>query len=339
MDTNLESLVSDFELLATNNEEFASVSLNPNFNWAKVVITDNLPNGNKKRIREDEFDNLIRTGLYAPFKMGKEIADHADANGHTVGAITAIKKLGNQLIGLVALWPKEHPQEVETLLEMSKSGTKPQVSWEIGYEKASLQEDGFIDLIGCNLNALCVVEKPAYKGRTAILEMASQQEPTEGEKPEDGNPIKDITTVEDNNLMDEDKVILEQTKTALQSAQAELDTIKAHETDITTELNSLREYKTAVEAEKANATKLDSIKAKFETAGIKKDEAYFTEKKDEFLKMDDATIDFLVQEIVAGFGQTETSSLKTKVPAMINNTKTTSSAKTLAQKLLEQRKN
>jgi hypothetical protein len=337
MDTNLIDLVSDFEILGTNNEEFASISLNPSFNWAKVVITDNLPNGNKKRIPESEFDNIINTGIYAPLKMGKTIADHEEANGNPIGAIAAIKKLGNQLIGLVALWPKEHPDEVNTLLEMSKSGVKPQVSWEIAYDNASLQEDGFIDLTGCSLNALCVVKKPAYKGRTAILEMASQQEPTEGDEPEDGNPVKDNTTVEENNLMDEDKVLLEQAKTELASVHTELDTAIAQVTEMTTELNALREFKAGVEAEKANAQKLEEIKAKFETAGIKKDETYFSEKKDELLKMDETVLDFLIQEIVAGFGKTETSSLKTNVPALTNNTKP--SVKSLAQKLREQRKN
>jgi len=48
---------------------FSSLNLNPSVKWARFVLTDDKPNGNKQRIPESEFRNIIQTGVFMPVKV------------------------------------------------------------------------------------------------------------------------------------------------------------------------------------------------------------------------------------------------------------------------------
>ena len=106
--------------------------------------------------------------------------------------------------------------------------------------------------------------------------------------------------------------------TALQAKGEELESVL-------TELNQLREFKSAIEAEASKQTKLESIKQKFVDSGIEKSESYFSDNQDTLLAMDEAAFEFMLQELVAfssaqasaSDGSEDTSSVK--VPRFTNS--------------------
>src|ERR1035437_9304220 len=147
MEDNSEFLIN-MELLGSQSEDesFASISLNPAVTWAKFVLTDDLPNANRKRIPLKEFDNLIKTGIFMPIKMALgQIAD-GHALSFPVGVISHLKKVNNQIHGLAALWDRERPEDVKLIKDRFASGKQLQLSWEIMYRNESVMEDGVTDL-------------------------------------------------------------------------------------------------------------------------------------------------------------------------------------------------
>jgi hypothetical protein len=172
-DNKIMQITSDIELL-NDGEAFASVSLNPLYQWAKLVVCDSDPNGNNEQIEEAEFGNLIKTGINAPVKMAeRNISNgHAEAFGHPIGVISQLKQEGNKLLALAALWKKERPDDIALLKDMYTKGNPPNVSWEISYA-GSETLDGIKKFKGCVLNGLAVVNLPAYQGRTPFVAMSS----------------------------------------------------------------------------------------------------------------------------------------------------------------------
>ncbi len=171
----LELQAQDFELIEQPDDEaFASVSLNPTFRWCKFILTDDQPNLNKKRIPMEEFDNLIKTGIFAPIKMEMgQIGDHLEAV--SIGVITALKKAGNVVKGLGALWSDERPEDVAMLKEKFDAGEKLNLSWEVNYSEGVPEDGGVVALKDTALKATTFVRLPAYAGRTPILEFASME--------------------------------------------------------------------------------------------------------------------------------------------------------------------
>jgi len=173
-DTNMENivqLVNDDEL-ATENEAISSVLINPAVTWAKFILTDDMPNKNKQRIPESEFDNLIRTGTYMPIKMAYDkMADHNEA--FPLGVITHLKKAGKQIKALAAFWSKERPKDIQYIKTALASKQPVNVSWEIQYEDSDIEEDGVQALKNTSLKGVVIVATPAYAGRTPILAIAS----------------------------------------------------------------------------------------------------------------------------------------------------------------------
>jgi hypothetical protein len=288
LETKLE-LIDNLSFLETDKEAFASISLNPTFQWAKIVVTDDQPNANKNRVPLEEFDNVIKTGIFAPIKMAEsEISrGHQEAMGKPIGTIAQLVKVNNKIIALAALWKRERPDEIELLKTMYKDGNPPNVSWELSYAESKLDE-GIETLYGISLNGLAVVNAPAYSGRTPFIAMASDQ------------------------LNEEDKVE-EELKQKISELETELEKLKMDLTTKDAELDSLRQYKQEVEAEKSKITRLAEIKQKFEDAKIEKDENYWNEKAEVLLKLDDASINFMIQELVS-FSEATASTTKVEIP-------------------------
>lgn len=174
---------SEFEVQLFDNDselspdEFgeaeASIAKSSAVSWAKFVLTDDRPNGNKQRIPESEFDNLIKTGIFMPIKMTK-IGKKIHETSEPLGVITNLKKSGNKIIGLAALWKKEREEDIK-LLKEEAAQKKINLSWEVLYEdsKPSSEFDGVQDLYETSLKAATIVDEPAYKGRTPILAVAA----------------------------------------------------------------------------------------------------------------------------------------------------------------------
>lgn len=105
-------------------------------------------------------------------------------------------------------------------------------------------------------------------------------------------------------LLSKARKLLESLKKEDNSEMEELEELKAKIAeyeqalaDKEKELEELRKFKEEVETERANAEKLEEIKNKFKEAGIEKSEDYFEENKDKLLSMDEAAIEFMIQEM------------------------------------------
>lgn len=294
------------------NEADASAvnSANEFISWAKFILTDDLPNENKHRVKQEEFKNLIDSGTYMPFKMAYEKPkdDHSDA--FPLGVIAHLKQAGNQVIALAALWKKEREEDIAYIKECIANKIPVNVSWEIMHEDSAIGEDGVEDLIGTSLRGVTIVGRPAYAGRTPVLQVAS----TNGEN-----------SNSEENTLDELDTLKEQVKTLeteRDTIKNELEALKASLTEKETELTGLREYKAGIEkAEQENAKFLE-IKALFETSGISKPDTYFEENKEKLMAMSKSDLEFMVQEAVslASSLKTQSASSGTGIPAGIPGT-------------------
>jgi hypothetical protein len=177
---------SDFvlELLTENEakEEFkeatSAININPAITWAKFVLTDDQPNGNSQQIPQEEFANLIKTGIYMPIKMAKGAVEETHKNSEPLGVITNLKeevKDGvNYIVGLAALWSKERINDIKFIKNTYKESKKLRLSWEVLYRDSEFK-DGVEILRGVVLKASTIVGRPAYGDRTPILAVAAKK--------------------------------------------------------------------------------------------------------------------------------------------------------------------
>jgi hypothetical protein len=311
-------LNSTFEFIekeTTEGEEFASVASNPSYNWIKFILTDDLPNANKKRVPLEEFDNLIRTGFLAPIKMGVgEISEGHDGST-PIGVISNLKKLGNKILGLAAIWSEEKPDEIKLIKENHAKGIPLNLSWEIYYTDENITDDGITEMKNTTLRAATLVGMPAYKGRTQILSVAS----TDGK-----------INSEDTNIKMEDE--LQEKIVGLEKTLADTKTEMANSL---VELEELRQFKAAVVKEQEDAKKMDEIKKKFSDSSIAKEDSFFKDNKEMLLGLSSEALDFMVQELVAFAStiKTETASEHEPLPDLKGDAKDYSNPKTLGQAL------
>lgn len=362
------NLLDVIELLSENEVEsemgtaFAAFMSNPSVTWAKFVLTDDKTNANGERVPKEEFKNLLRSGIYMPVKMalGEISAGHPGTK--PLGTITHLKEVqledgASAIVAIAALWGQERPADVEFIKQRMAEKQPVDVSWEILYQDAKLNtEKKSMDLLGTALRAATIVGNPAYEGRTQFLSISAKKV---GEA-----TIEEITTDPANNSEDElmEKNELEArvaelepklndvqakltaAETTLSEKDAEIARLTEENTAKETELVELRQYKSSIEDEVAKAEKLDSIKAKFTEAGLEKDDEYFAENAERFLKMEEDSLNFFIQEMASNLtteaGKTAQASHKTKIPALTGNEDVDDlSPKALAKYLRDSKKN
>ena len=327
-----------------DEDAFASITLNPTLRWLKFILTDDQPNENKQRIPQDEFDNLIKSGVNMPIKMASgDIKDGHDES-FAIGVITNLKKVANKIEGLAALWSKERPEDIDIIINEFEAGTPPQISWEVPYTEEVKGEDGISVLKGIILRAATLVRSPAYSGRTPILAVAAKTN-----KPTETDSIKNnkLTKQEDSS-MDELELIKSQLSEAKEKI-AELEGQLKEKVDsfasVEEELTELRGFKAQVDKDADEATKLASVRTKFTDAEIEKDDDYFAENRERFLSLDEEGLDFMIQEMSA-FAKTSVASAQDGddgdnegIPAVINTDGevSTGDAKALGRMLRESR--
>jgi len=270
------------------NESFASLLLNPNVTWAKFILTDDEPNGNKVRIPKEEFSNIINSGIHMPIKMtlGKIEGHEASV---PIGVITHLKEVGNRIEGLAALWNSERPEDIGLLKEKKEKDETLNISWEIGYTMTSDSQkyEGVMDLYHTVLKAATLVETPAYEGRTTILALAEMEKKNMEEKELQIKELEKSLT----GLQEEKEELLEKLENSIASVE-----------ELSTEIAELKEFKVEVEAERERAEKMADIKLQFTEAGIEKGDEYFVENSETLLAMDEAALKFLIAEVLA-FGK------------------------------------
>lgn len=268
-----------------DDEAFASLANNSQFNYLKFILTDDKPNANKQRVPPEEFDNLVKSGAFAPFKVTEgSVEDHLGST--PIGVITNLAKANDQVRGIAALWSSERPDDVEMIKQAYANKQPLNVSWEIRYQDSRFTDDGVEDLLGTSLRAATLVKVPAYQGRTPVIAVASA----------DPEPKKEDKTLDELQQLREQ---LAQLNDQLASLKKEAEEQKAALDAALPELTQLREYKASIEKEKADAEKFASIKTKFVEAGITKEDDYFVANKEKLMALDEATLDFMIQELVS----------------------------------------
>jgi len=180
--TKIDTEINDvLELISKEDVELqfgeasaSTIATDQVITWAKFILTDDKPNENKQRVPIEEFDNLIKTGLFKPVKMAlAEIKDgHEDSK--PLGVITNLVKEGNKIIALAALWNHERTEDVEMIKDMIKSKRPVNVSWEILFGDHAFV-NGVEDLLDVALKAATIVGLPAYAGRTQLLAVAAKK--------------------------------------------------------------------------------------------------------------------------------------------------------------------
>lgn len=297
----------DFDL----EEATSSVSLNPDaMTFAKFVFTDDKPNANKQRVPETEFDNIVKTGIFMPFKMGDGQIEQGHKDAKPIGVIAQLKKENNQVKGIAGLWTREASEEIALLKEMVTKDQLPQLSWELLYSDSSVNDDGVEDLQGVVTKGICVVGMPAYKGRTPIIAMASEEQ---GETVEELELLKQKVQELEALIQEKDSAIAEK-ETLLSDKEAEISNLKS-------ENSSLSEYKSAIEAEAEKKRKVKNIKEKFNSCSVAKEDAWFEENEEKLLNMSESELDFMLQEMVAFASQVKETTSGVKVPPITSTAK------------------
>lgn len=283
---NSKIFTSDVQLLMNSDAIdviFASKNLNPLLTYVRFILTDDKPNANGVRIPREEFSNLITTGIYMPIKMAVGEISEGHAGAVPLGVITHLREDGDKIRGIAALWNKERPADISHIKERYANGDPLDLSWEIGYEDSSIDDDGILNLSGCVLRATTLVGMPAYGGRTGITDVELSEEKSKEEK----NVEKDLQTLqtEISDLKDQVKVLEENQLT-------DEDKQKLAQYD------DLVSFKEQVEAEAARLETLEEIQNAFKDAGVEKDEAYFTENEETLLALKETnTLDFFISQL------------------------------------------
>lgn len=311
MEKSLYFDIQEFEILDKEHEALAAIVENPAVSWAKFILTDDQPNANKQRIPAEEFENIIRSGTSMPIKMAENKINRGHEGAIPIGVITHLKQEKNKIVGLAALWKRERPEDVELIKKRYQNKEPLELSWEILYGDSEVDDNGVENLRNTALCGVTLVGMPAYSGRTPIIAVASKNE-------EDVN-------VES---LEEFKQKVEELTRELESRNAEIQALKE-------EISGLREYKEAAEKEKADAARLDEIKAMFKEAGIEKDQEYFSSNKETLLSLSSEALEFMIQEMVAFASKSKVSeaSVNKAAPPVVNPAPESISVQNLAEYL------
>jgi hypothetical protein len=281
-----QSLIVNFnpEFIDDENNAEAAVSFNPFIQWAKIVVTDDLPNLNNQRVPEEEFANIINTGVNTPIKMTPAQAskNHKDAMGKVIGVISQLVQEGNKIIALAAFWKRERPNDIELLKEMFKSGNPPNVSWELSFANSEKDNEGIETLRNIALNGLAIVSNPAYAGRTPFVAMASEEQ--------EDSRVEELEKIQ---------IQLDSVKTELAAEQEKLNVVNSQLEEKDKELDELRKFKEEIETAKAEVEKFDAVKKLFHDAGLEKDAEYFDKNKEMLLGLSESALEFIIQEMVS----------------------------------------
>ena len=276
------------------------------------------------RIPQEEFLNIINSGIFMPVKkaIGKTEKGHKDSS--PLGVITHLKQVEDKIKGIATLWSKERPKDVEQIREELKSGKNVNLSWELTYDtEASEQADGITTLKNVFLTAATIVGLPAYKGRTAIEAFASDEEKERNEE----------MAEED----EKNEKALEKLQKQFEVLKEQFEETKKQNLEKDTELVGLKSFKEEVEKVETERKKLGSIKQKFTSAKIVKDDKYFEENKDKLLSLDENTLEFMLQDLkVFTTSEPKTTDEKPKVPPITGPIITTDfTPKSLGESLRE----
>ena len=292
-------LISDSE---NKGESFASLQLNPNVTWMKFVFTDDKPNANGERVPKEEFPNIIKTGVNMPVKLVEDAGNQVErghASSKPLGVITHLIDRGNYIEALAALWNRERPEDVSFIKEQFNQGQPVNVSWELTYDAtASIDEGNKITALhDISVNAITIVDLPAFMGRTPVTAVAENTE-SEGDEDKMENITREDHEKIVNGLTEKVNDLTAQLEEKVQKLE-ELQTSKSELEELKPKYEELLSFKAKIEEKEAKAEKLATIRTKFEEAGIKVSDEFIESREAVLLDMSEASLDFYVQDLVA----------------------------------------
>jgi len=256
---------------------------NPALGWMEFILTDNQPNENKQGIKQEAFAALVTTGILMPLKM----AEGEIAPGHELafplGVISTLEIMGNTIEGQAALWKSERPTDYGIIKNMFEEGEALNISWEIAYTQASLDEEGIEWLDDPILLSATLVGIPAYSGRTTVTTVASTEEDE---------------TVDYEKLYGELKISYDAIKASLEglSATGEDDITKVI-ASLIAKNDELKAYKETKEKEETDATILSERLKQLSEAGVSFTDDEITARKNLWLSLDNDTFTVLVSDL------------------------------------------
>ena len=153
------------------------------------------------------------------------------------------------------------------------------------------------------MNAVTIVGLPSYMGRTGVTALASKEDEGESEamdtiKREDHDKI--VKTFEEK--VEDYKTELSEASTRIEELEVkseELTSAKAELEEMKPKYDELETFKAEADAAKEREEKLVSIRAKFAEAGIEVTDEYMDEREETLLGMEEASLDFFIQELVS----------------------------------------
>lgn len=305
----------------------------------RFVFTDFLPNGNKQGVPETEAENVITSSLYMPVKINFDGQASKGHNGaEPIGPIIMMQKEQSQIIGSAVVWVENNQDIVDYLLSASAETDGVQFSWELFYHDSELDDNGTEWLHGIVSAGICIVDDPAYKGRTPLLAIAEQQ--AEKQKAE-GNQMDELQA-QVQALTERLYTMMEALYAALDEAKPQIDTTnveddfnklldklrgmasqfsetKSQAETLQQEVVALREFKAQVETEAHRQETISARKAAFVDAGIKISDEAFSQKETRILAMDDEAFAAYLSDLKEAIQQVSTSQATNQAKSSVNS--------------------
>lgn len=247
----------------------------------EFVLTDFKPNANNQAISYEEAGNIIRTGLYQPFKIRFDgISETVHDRAEPVGPITGVwvDDSEERILARAVIWNESFPEVASYLIESMELNKPIGTSWEAYYADSEIDESGVEWLKGIVLSGTAAVKNPAYGSRTRLLAISEE-------------------------LYGVDMKQLEQKLAALEAEKAEL-LAKAEELEAkTAELESKAELLEAkaseLEAEKAENELFSNRVARLKELGLDYTESELSDKRSFLVNLSDGDFDIYLRDLAS----------------------------------------
>lgn len=187
-------------------------AVNPLQTELTFCLTDFQPNKNKQAVPQSEAENIIRTIQHMPIKIRPGATGKLGHSGaRPIGTIVSAWAEDDKIMASAFVWNKEFPNETEYLKSAHAENEKIGTSWELFYG-TSTNADGVEWLHDITMSGSCIVDDPAYGGRTNILAVAETEEPMDENK---GTDLIEPTVNVEESTAETDIVAVEETTNSL----------------------------------------------------------------------------------------------------------------------------
>lgn len=296
----------------------ASATNHPLQRNLKFVFTDFEPNGNKQGVPQSEAQNVLTSSLYMPVKIA---FDGDGPTGHKgadpIGPIVNMYNTPEQIVGEAVVWIDEFPDIDDYLMSASAEGGEGvQFSWELYFENSEKDANGVEWLHDITSAGICIVENPAYQGRTPLIAIAEGTQMNELEQ-QASDLMNRLYSMVDAlwaalalpGALDRAADVEAQFQTVLQSlidqigsaqaAQSALESAQAQVAALESEAAELRSFRAQVEATAQRQQVLASRREQLAAAGVTLTDEQLAERADRVYEMTDEVFALYVADLAS----------------------------------------